>query len=231
MDMHMMDYFQQGSSSKADETENREKSEGLKRVKKTNILYIEDNPDDLAIIDEMLEEKFDMAYSLAHADLLATGLERLGQGGVDIILLDLSLPDSHGFTTFQEVKKGAKNLPVIVMTGLDDETTARKAVQEGAQDYLVKGQVTANLLMRAIRYAIEREKLVVKLRESLEQIKTLRGFIPICASCKKIRNDQGFWQQVEVYVSNHTEAEFSHGICPGCIKTLYPEFADEILKK
>ena len=85
--------------------------------------------------------------------------------------------------------------------------------------------------MRAIRYAIEREKLVVKLREALEQIKTLRGFIPICTSCKKVRNDQGFWQQVEVYVSNHTEAEFSHGICPGCFKALYPEIADMILKK
>lgn len=198
---------------------------------KINILYIEDNPDDVAIIDEMLEEKFDMAYSLAHADLLATGLERLGQGGVDIILLDLSLPDSHGFTTFQEVKKRAKNLPVIVMTGLDDENTARKTVQDGAQDYLVKGQVNANLLMRAIRYAIERENLVVKLREALEQIKTLRGFIPICASCKKIRNDHGFWQQIEVYIRDHTEAEFSHSICPVCVKALYPEIADKILKK
>lgn len=198
---------------------------------KINILYIEDNPDDVAIIDEMLEEKFDMAYSLAHADLLATGLERLGQGGVDIILLDLSLPDSHGFTTFQEVKKRAKNLPVIVMTGLDDESTARKTVQEGAQDYLVKGQVNANLLMRAIRYAIERENLVVKLREALEQIKTLRGFIPICASCKKIRNDHGFWQQIEVYIRDHTEAECSHSICPVCVKALYPEIADKILKK
>jgi DNA-binding NtrC family response regulator len=198
--------------------------------KKTNILYIEDNPDDVVILELLLAEKCRAACSLVHVDLLAAGLKRLEEGGVDIILLDLSLPDSHGFVTFLEVKKRAKDLPVIIMTGLDDEIMAMKAVQEGAQDYLVKGQVDANLLKRAIRYAIEREKLTVKLREAFEQIKTLRGFIPICSSCKKIRDDQGFWQQVEVYVRDHTEAEFTHGICPGCIKTLYPESADKILE-
>jgi DNA-binding NtrC family response regulator len=205
---------------------------GLKSVelKRTNILYIEDNPDDVVIMELLLAEKCRAAWSLVHVDLLAAGLKRLEEGGVDIILLDLSLPDSHGFVTFLEVKKRAKDLPVIIMTGLDDEIMAMKAVQEGAQDYLVKGQVDANLLKRAIRYAIEREKLTVKLREAFEQIKTLRGFIPICSSCKKIRDDQGFWQQVEVYVRDHTEAEFTHGICPGCIKTLYPESADKILE-
>jgi DNA-binding NtrC family response regulator len=197
-------------------------------LKKTNILYIEDNPDDVVIMELLLAEKCRAAWSLVHVDLLAAGLKRLEEGGVDIILLDLSLPDSHGFATFLAVKKRAKDLPVIIMTGLDDETMAMEAVREGAQDYLVKGQVDANLLLRAIRYAIEREKLIVKLREAFAQIKTLRGFIPICASCKKIRDDQGFWQQVEVYVRDHTEAEFSHGICPDCRKTLYPQLADKI---
>jgi len=198
-------------------------------LKITNILYIEDNPDDAAIIKRLLGEKCGVACSLVHVDLLAAGLKILEEGGLDIILLDLSLPDSHGFATFLEVKKRAKDLPVIIITGLDDAIMAMKAVREGAQDYLVKGQVDANLLMRAIRYAIERGKLIAKLHEAFAQIKTLRGLIPICSSCKNIRDDQGFWQQVESYVRDHTEAEFSHGICPNCLKTLYPQFADKIL--
>jgi DNA-binding NtrC family response regulator len=200
-------------------------------LKKINILYIEDNHDDVAIMEEMLADQGNMAFSLIHFDLLATGLERLDKDGMDIILLDLSLPDSHGFATFQAVTKKAKDLPIIIMTGIDDETLAVKAVQEGAQDYLVKGQVEANLLVRAIRYAIERQKLVVKLRDALAQVKTLQGMIPICASCKQIRDDKGFWHQVEIYVSNHTAAEFSHSVCPACIKALYPEIADELIKK
>jgi PAS domain-containing protein len=72
-----------------------------------------------------------------------------------------------------------------------------------------------------------RQEYVVSLQNALADVKTLRGILPICANCKKIRNDQGAWTQVEAYVQQHTSAEFSHGICPECIRTLYPEFADE----
>ena len=65
----------------------------------------------------------------------------------------------------------------------------------------------------------------------MEKIKTLKGIVPICANCKKIRNDKGFWQQVEVYVHEHSEAEFSHGICPQCFRELYPDFADKITEE
>jgi len=74
---------------------------------------------------------------------------------------------------------------------------------------------------------IERNRYVEKLQESLKKVKQLSGFIPICASCKKIRDDKGYWNQVEKYVSEHSEAEFSHGICPECMKKLYPEFVDD----
>ena len=73
----------------------------------------------------------------------------------------------------------------------------------------------------------EREKLIVDLQEALQKIKTLKGLVPICSSCKKIRDDQGYWQQVEVYVRDHSEAEFSHGICPDCMKKLYPEYCED----
>lgn len=75
----------------------------------------------------------------------------------------------------------------------------------------------------------EREKLIVELRKTLAEIKTLRGFLPICSNCKKIRDDEGYWQQIEKYIMEHSEAEFSHGICPDCMKKLYPELADQIM--
>ena len=76
--------------------------------------------------------------------------------------------------------------------------------------------------------AEERERLVAELQKALSEVKTLRGYIPICASCKKIRDDKGYWNQVESYIERHTEAEFSHGICPDCLKRLYPEYAGEV---
>jgi hypothetical protein len=76
-----------------------------------------------------------------------------------------------------------------------------------------------------------REKLIAELQEALANVRTLRGLVPICASCKKIRDDKGYWQQVEVYVRDHSEAEFSHGICPECTRKLYPDFANKKDKK
>jgi PAS domain S-box-containing protein len=73
----------------------------------------------------------------------------------------------------------------------------------------------------------ERERLLGELQEALTKVKTLSGLLPICSSCKKIRDDQGYWTQVERYLMDHTDAQFSHGICPECIKTLYPEYADK----
>ena len=71
----------------------------------------------------------------------------------------------------------------------------------------------------------EHERLISELREALAQVKTLSGFIPICASCKNIRDDAGYWQQIEQYLSKHSDLEFTHGICPACLEKLYPEFA------
>lgn len=84
------------------------------------------------------------------------------------------------------------------------------------------------ILMVNQRLNAERQETIRELQGALEQIRTLRGILPICAHCKKIRDDHGFWEQVEAYVSRHTEAEFSHGICPDCMKTIYPRFQDRV---
>lgn len=81
------------------------------------------------------------------------------------------------------------------------------------------------ILLVSQRLNAERQETIAELNSAFEQIRTLRGILPICAHCKKIRDDGGFWQQVEEYVSHHTEVEFSHGICPGCMESLYPKYS------
>ncbi len=75
----------------------------------------------------------------------------------------------------------------------------------------------------------EKGNLIIDLRNALSEVKELSGFLPICSSCKKIRDDKGYWNGVETYISEHSEVEFTHGICPDCMRKLYPEIADEVL--
>jgi len=122
------------------------------------VLLVEDNPGDVRLIREMLTGARDGVAGLECVERLATGLERLSGGDIDVVLLDLSLPDSHGLVTFTRVYDQAPQVPIIVLTGLADESLGVQAVREGAQDYLIKGQVDSNLLMRSIRYATERKR-------------------------------------------------------------------------
>jgi two-component system sensor histidine kinase/response regulator len=122
------------------------------------ILLVEDNPGDVRLIQEMLSEAGAVRFSLEIANSLAAALERLRAGGIDVLLLDLGLPDSNGLRTFTSVHAQTPALPIIVFTGFGDQSLALKVVQQGAQDYLVKGQVDSNLIWRAIRYAMERQQ-------------------------------------------------------------------------
>ncbi|MFQ5795069.1 MAG: ATP-binding protein [Candidatus Bipolaricaulia bacterium] len=123
------------------------------------VLLIEDNPGDARLIREVLAEVKGASFDLECADRLSIGLEHLAEGGINVVLLDLSLPDSQGIDTFAEVHTQASGVPIVVLTGLDDEALAVKTVHEGAQDYLVKGQLDNHLLVRAMRYAIERKQI------------------------------------------------------------------------
>jgi signal transduction histidine kinase len=133
-------------------------------------LLVEDNPGDARLIREMLRTAGagHATVELEYADRLASGLEHLANAGADVVLLDLSLPDSSGFDTFLQVHAAAPSIPIVVLSGLDDEGLAVRAVQEGAQDYLVKGQVDGGTILRAVRYAIERQRLEAA-RQDLER--------------------------------------------------------------
>jgi two-component system cell cycle sensor histidine kinase/response regulator CckA len=130
------------------------------------VLLVEDNPGDARLIREMLLEVPQVRFELELADRLAKGLVRIRAGDIHAVLLDLGLPDSQGLETFVAVQAEASHVPIIVLTGLGDEALALRTVQEGAQDYLVKGQVDASQLERTIRYAVERKKAEHALRSS-----------------------------------------------------------------
>jgi two-component system, sensor histidine kinase len=136
------------------------------------ILLIEDNPGDARLIKEFLRET-GKAFELDWVDSLSKGLKRLD--GKDAILLDLTLPDSNGLDTFKKIHSEAPALPIIVLTGNDDETLSSKALQEGAQDYLVKGQVNGQILARSIRYAIERKRIDEALKSEIIKHKKLES--------------------------------------------------------
>jgi signal transduction histidine kinase len=137
------------------------------------ILLIEDNPGDTRLIREMLTEARGGTFDMECADRLSTGLERLAAGGIDVVLLDLSLPDGQGLDTFVRAHAQASGVPIVVLTGLDDEALAVQAVQKGAQDYLVKGHADGYSLTRAIRYAIERQRAEEALREYSERLEEM----------------------------------------------------------
>jgi len=198
--------------------------------KTLRILIVEDNPADADLIQEMLPSAGPLNFQVESAVRLSGALTRLESKGIDLVLMDLGLPDSQGLSTFHSLRQAAPGIPVIVLSGNDDQELATAAVRDGAQDYLVKGQIGGDLLIRAIRYALERERLILELREVLAHVKTLSGLLPICAGCKKIRDDKGYWSQVESYIARHSEATFTHSLCPDCMQKLYPDISSEMPK-
>ncbi|MDX6671564.1 MAG: hypothetical protein QOI91_1927 [Solirubrobacteraceae bacterium] len=127
------------------------------------LLLVEDNAGDAVLVREMLRTALADGFELVHAVRLSEACDRLATGGTACVLLDLSLPDAHGLEAVTRVQAAAPDVPIVVLTGLDDERLALNAVQEGAQDYLIKGRVDDRLISRSIRYAIERKRAEVEL--------------------------------------------------------------------
>jgi DNA-binding NarL/FixJ family response regulator len=127
-------------------------------VEPMKILLVEDNPGDVRLIRETLAEAENFACQMVHVDRLAEALQRLRAEHFDVVLLDLSLPDSRGLSTIIHTHEQAPSVPIVVLTGLDDEALAVSAVREGAQDYLVKGEVSSSALVRCLRHSVERQR-------------------------------------------------------------------------
>jgi len=137
---------------------------------KIGILLIEDNSDDARFIDIYLRQSYNNLYRLTAVSSLAEGLELLKNANFDVIIIDLSLPDSNGINTFRDVYAVASEKPIIVLTGLEDESVGISTVKLGAQDFLTKGQLNANGLKQSINYSIERHKLLNALSENAKML-------------------------------------------------------------
>jgi len=157
---------------------------------------------------------------------------------VDLILMDIVMPGVDGIEACRRIKEdmGCSDVPVIMVTGEDGVIQLRQAFEAGAMDYVTKPfnrfelQVRVESALR-LKQAMDAQKRAnalleernLELKEAMENVKVLRGLLPICASCKDIRDDSGNWSMMEAFITANSEAVFSHGICPGCQEELYPK--------
>lgn len=198
------------------------------------LLLVEDNPADADLIKEYLEEDQNLNYTVVETRTLSEALVLLAQKNIDMVLLDLSLPDSSGLDTVRSLLADFPQIVLIVLTGLKDYQVALQAVRFGAQDYLEKDQLTPMLLHRSISYAIERKKYIQERRvlfadldRTLEELEALQAILPLCGSCKRIRDEKGDWQKLDAFIRNYPGKDIDHLICPDCRKELYSELGKE----
>ena len=191
------------------------------------ILLVEDDTNVAAVMEARLES---FGYSVC--EIASTGpraIEASDRHHPDLVLMDILLEgDMNGIEAAEQIS-ATSDAPIIFITCLNDPAILDRAIKTNPSGYLVKPYDNAELrssieiALVKHRAAKEREKLIAQLERALLQVKKLSGLLPICASCKKIRDDQGGWQQIEDYIATHSEADFSHSICPECARKLYPE--------
>ncbi|MCF8129170.1 MAG: response regulator [Deltaproteobacteria bacterium] len=200
-----------------------------------NILVVDDTKENLRILADALGEE---GYKVRPALSGRMALEAARKELPDLILLDILMPGMDGYEVCETLKadQALKDVPVIFISALNEVGDKMKGFSAGGVDYISKpfrteevlARVKTHLTLRHLQKDVEGKntqlrKLNRDLQRALDEIKTLRGIIPICSSCKKIRDDDDSWQRIEKYISAHSEAVFSHSICPDCAKKLYPD--------
>ncbi len=152
----------------------------------------------------------------------AEALQKIAETKPDLVLMDIMIQgDMDGIETARHVREDF-GIPVIFLTAYSDDATFERAKITEPFGYLLKPfeerELRTNIEMALYKHAMEKERdrLVAELKEALNAVKLLSGLLPICASCKKIRDDNGYWSEVENYISEHSDADFTHGYCPDC---------------
>ena len=206
-----------------------------------SILIIDDSTEAQGLLRTFLKsgghDDVLIAGSMTQASiLLGKTLSQAGDATIDLILLDIALPDTHGVEGCRRLKanQALRDTPIIMVTGNKTDQILSESFAAGAVDYITKPFTRVALLARVgaalglkretdARKARERELIRSnhELQQALCEIHVLRGLIRICSFCKKIKNDQGTWQQIELYLREHSDVEFSHGVCAECGQTHY----------
>ena len=202
-----------------------------------DILLVDDRPENLLALESLLESpELNIVKATSGNEALGLMLEY----DFALVLLDVQMPGMDGFET-AELMRGTektRQVPIIFVTAISKEKQhVFKGYEAGAVDYLFKPIVPEFLKtkVKVFRDLFQQRKTIqnqlreiesknVLLQKRLDEIKQLRGILPICSKCKKIRNDKGYWEMIEKYIGEHSDAVFSHGLCPVCAKNLYPEY-------
>ncbi len=179
---------------------------GMKKGKAL-ILAVDDNPQNLQFLGKLLSEN---GYEVGMGQNGRQALNFVKKNEPDLILLDIMMPDIDGYEVCRSLKAdlATRHIPVIFLTAKIDSNDIVKGFEAGGVDYVTKPFNSAELLARVKTHV---------------EIKILRGLLPMCSKCKKIRDDEGFWKQVDSYIEEHSEVTFTHGICPDCLTELYGE--------
>ncbi len=164
--------------------------------KTVSILLVEDNPGDARLFKEALKEAYASKFELVHHESFGQALAYLATQNPDVVVLDLGLPDAHGIEVVQKTRASAPTVPLVVLTALNDEALGLQALHEGAQDYLIKGQLDASLLSRALRYAMERKRMQLQalnlaLIDDLTGLNNRRGFLALAEHHMKLAHRTG----------------------------------------
>jgi len=198
------------------------------------ILVVDDIAKNLEVIGNILSLE---QYQISVAGDGQKAWNILQRISPDLILLDIMMPAVDGYTLCRRIKsvEDKKDIPIIFITAKTNPEDLIKGFELGAVDYITKpfnaAELSARVRTHIALYRTQKrnEFLIKELRTALAQVKSLSGLLPICSSCKKIRDDAGYWSQVDTYISEHSEVRFSHGICPACVRIQYPDIADKIL--
>jgi CheY-like chemotaxis protein len=147
----------------------------------------------------------------------------------DLVLMDIKLQGDVDGVEAAAYIQSHYHIPIIFLTAYADEDILQRAKKTTPYGYILKPfdeqelRIAIEMALYRHKREREREQLIQQRQDALSHVKTLRGLLPICAHCKRIRDDRGYWQSVERYIGDHSEADFSHSVCPECMKSMYPE--------
>ncbi|MFH1155233.1 MAG: response regulator [Pseudomonadota bacterium] len=185
------------------------------------LLIVDDERHHIKVLTEFLRDD----YKIMAARDGETALKAAqGPNPPDLILLDIIMPGLDGYGVCRKLKESGatREIPVIFVTAISEEMDAARAFEVGGVDFVTKPFNPLTVKAR-VRTHIQLSTTLRELRDALQEVQTLSGLLPICMHCKNIRDDKGFWQQVEKYVGERSSAAFSHSLCPVCAKKFYPD--------